>query len=129
MLSLSGHSKFMGIELQPPASVRVSIVMSRAARGAVEAYLEVPLGTPVVEAISRSGLLQGLPSGTIDSFALTVWGRKSSFKYVLRDGDRVELLRPLRVDPKVARRERFVKQGAKSAGLFAHRRTGSKAGY
>jgi hypothetical protein len=29
----------------------------------------------------------------------------------------------------VARRERFSKQGAKSAGLFAQRRAGSKAGY
>lgn len=119
----------MGIELQPPASVRVSIVMSRAARGAVEAYLEVPLGTPVTEAIARSGLLQGSSPEAVDSFTITIWGRKSSFKYILRDGDRVELLRPLRVDPKVARRERFVKQGAKSAGLFAQRRRGSKAGY
>jgi putative ubiquitin-RnfH superfamily antitoxin RatB of RatAB toxin-antitoxin module len=48
---------------------------------------------------------------------------------VLRDGDRLELLRPLRVDPKVARRERFTGQGARSAGLFAKRRPNSKAGY
>ena len=44
-------------------------------------------------------------------------------------GDRLELLRPLRVDPKVARRERFVGQGARSSGLFAKRRPNSKAGY
>jgi putative ubiquitin-RnfH superfamily antitoxin RatB of RatAB toxin-antitoxin module len=31
----------------------------------------------------------------------------------------VEVLRPLQVDPKVARRERFVKQGTRGAGLFA----------
>ena len=48
---------------------------------------------------------------------------------VLREGDRLELLRPLRVDPKVARRERFVGQGARSTGLFAKRRPNSKAGY
>ncbi|MFY8043382.1 MAG: RnfH family protein, partial [Rhodoferax sp.] len=29
----------------------------------------------------------------------------------------------------VARRERFANQGAKSAGLFAKRRSGAKAGY
>ena len=37
---------------------------------------------------------------------------------VLRDQDRIEIYRPLRVDPKVARRERFVKQGSRGAGLF-----------
>jgi putative ubiquitin-RnfH superfamily antitoxin RatB of RatAB toxin-antitoxin module len=48
---------------------------------------------------------------------------------VLRDGDRVELCRELRVDPKVARRERFSKQGARRAGLFAKKRPGAAAGY
>jgi hypothetical protein len=33
------------------------------------------------------------------------------------------------VDPKVARRERFKKQGARGTGLFAKRRKGGKAGY
>jgi sulfur carrier protein len=47
----------------------------------------------------------------------------------LQDGDRLEWLRPLQVDPKVARRERFKRQGAKTAGLFAQRRQGAKAGY
>jgi sulfur carrier protein len=47
----------------------------------------------------------------------------------LRDQDRVEFYRGLRVDPKVARRERFSKQGARASGLFAKRRPGSKPGY
>jgi putative ubiquitin-RnfH superfamily antitoxin RatB of RatAB toxin-antitoxin module len=47
----------------------------------------------------------------------------------LKDGDRIELCRPLTVDPKVARRERFKRQGAKGTGLFANRRKGGKAGY
>jgi hypothetical protein len=41
----------------------------------------------------------------------------------------VEIYRPLRVDPKVARRERFKKQGARTAGLFASRRSNAKSGY
>jgi putative ubiquitin-RnfH superfamily antitoxin RatB of RatAB toxin-antitoxin module len=48
---------------------------------------------------------------------------------VLVDGDRLEVYRPLTVDPKVARRQRFVRQGAKTAGLFAKKRPGAKAGY
>ncbi|HYP70717.1 MAG TPA: RnfH family protein, partial [Variovorax sp.] len=47
----------------------------------------------------------------------------------LKDGDRLELCRDLVVDPKVARRERFARQGARGTGLFAKRRTGAKAGY
>jgi hypothetical protein len=48
---------------------------------------------------------------------------------VLQDLDRVEIYRPLKVDPKVARRTRFVEQGARTAGLFARKRPGAKAGY
>ena len=58
-----------------------------------------------------------------------IWGRKARLQQLLRDGDRVELYRPLQVDPKVARRERFARQGARAAGLFAKKRAGAKAGY
>lgn len=64
-----------------------------------------------------------------DSQACGVWGRVQTLDHVLRAGDRVELYQPLKVDPKVARRERFAKQGARGAGLFASRRANSKAGY
>ena len=58
-----------------------------------------------------------------------IWNRRHALDHLLRDGDRVEIHRPLRVDPKVARRERFASQGARSSGLFARRRPGAKAGY
>ena len=58
-----------------------------------------------------------------------VWGKPVERANVLKDGDRLEVLRALRVEPKVARRERFQKQGAKTAGLFAKRRAGAKPGY
>lgn len=61
--------------------------------------------------------------------ACGVWGRVKPLDHVLQDGDRVELYQPLKVDPKVARRERFAQQGARGAGLFAARRPNSKAGY
>lgn len=64
-----------------------------------------------------------------EQHACGVWGRVQPLTHPLRDGDRVEIYQPLKVDPKVARRERFAKQGARSAGLFASRRTNSKAGY
>ena len=60
---------------------------------------------------------------------LGIWGRRCQAQQPVREGDRIEIYRPLRVDPKVARRERFRKQGARGAGLFAQRRPGAKPGY
>ena len=47
---------------------------------------------------------------------------------ILRDQDRVEVYRPLRVDPKVARRERF--RGRAAGGRPVRKEAGgAKAGY
>jgi putative ubiquitin-RnfH superfamily antitoxin RatB of RatAB toxin-antitoxin module len=83
----------------------------------------------VLQALRSSGWLEKFPE--IDSTATLVgiWGRLTELRQPLRDQDRVEIYRPLRVDPKVARRERFVSQGARTAGLFAKKRAGAKAGY
>ena len=59
----------------------------------------------------------------------SVWGTKAAADQWLQPHDRIELCRPLRVDPKVARRERFAQQGARTSGLFAQRRPGAKPGY
>lgn len=58
-----------------------------------------------------------------------IWGKVQPRTVPLADGDRVELYQPLKVDPKKARRERFAKQGARRAGLFANRRPDAKQGY
>ena len=73
--------------------------------------------------------LRGVTPAALAALSVGVWRRKAALTQVLRDHDRVEVYRPLLVDPKVARRERFARQGARSAGLFASRRAGAKAGY
>lgn len=110
----------------------ITVVYSPAPRQVIEKILQLPLGTTVAQALAQSGLyethphLVGLDHATL---TLGVWGRKVSPNHVLRDLDRVEIYRPLLVDPKVARRERFQKQGTRGAGLFAKRRPGAKPGY
>lgn len=97
--------------------------------GQVEELQRVfPQGTRLGEALVQAGWLD---AGTIDAWSTPVgiWGRHMPHDTSLRDGDRVEMYRSLRVDPKVARRERFVGQGSRNAGLFAQRRPNSKAGY
>lgn len=107
----------------------VTVVLATGPRQIALRQLQVAPGCTAAMAVQQSGLLQPLPQAEVDALALGIWGHKVTGKHVLRPDDRVELYRPLTVDPKVARRERFAKQGAKSAGLFAKRRSGAKAGY
>jgi len=110
-------------------SIRIVVMVSPGPREVREAFLSLPQGSTVLQALQASGLV-ALP-GVEEASALHVgvWRRKAALTQVLRDQDRVEVYRPLLVDPKVARRERFARQGARSAGLFAKRRTGAKPGY
>jgi putative ubiquitin-RnfH superfamily antitoxin RatB of RatAB toxin-antitoxin module len=110
-------------------AITVTIAYSPAARQVHEVSLTLPVGSTVRAAIDASGLLAQYPEIQLASGAVGIWGNKKGPNYLLRDGDRVEIWRPLRVDPKLARRERFGKQGARAAGLFAQRRPGAKPGY
>ena len=103
--------------------ILVSVVYSAAARDLQEISLVLAPASTVAQALQLSGLLQRFPELGQPSTVLGVWGRKASLQQTLRQGDRVEIYRPLRVDPTVARRERFEKQGARSAGLFATKRS------
>ena len=108
------------------ARIRVVVVDSPGPREARESMLMLPAGATVEQALRASGLVQDAALATL---SVGVWRRKAALNQLLREGDRVELYRPLVVDPKVARRERFARQGARTAGLFARKRAGAKAGY
>lgn len=99
--------------------MRVTVVWAMAPRSVQEAALDLPDGTTVAQALEATGWnLQPRDTAPGD-WAASVWGRRVSQDTLLREGDRLEWTRPLRVDPKVARRERFQRQGARTAGLFA----------
>lgn len=110
--------------------VAVAIVYCAQARVVFEKLLVLEAGSTVAHALQSSGLAAQFPETATPAAGLGIWGKKVGLTHVLRDQDRLEVYRPLTVDPKVARRERFAGQGAKrTAGLFAKRRTGGKAGY
>lgn len=109
--------------------MKVTLLYAPAPREVVEATLDAPQGCTLEQALEQAGWLARFPDILAEPLALGIWGRKAERTQLLREGDRVEVLRALRVDPKVARRERFVGQGARATGLFARRRPGSKAGY
>lgn len=109
--------------------MEVTVLFSPAARVVHVRRLELPEGATVAEAVTQSGWEAEVCRTPEGEPMLGVWGRKAPADQVLQPKDRVEIYRPLTVDPKLARRTRFVKQGARAAGLFARRRPGAKAGY
>lgn len=102
--------------------IRVNVVYSPCARGVHEASMELTAPTTVMQAILQSGLAQRFPEINTMPINVGVWGRKVPVEQLLRDQDRVEVYRPLRIDPKLARRERFARQGVRGTGLFAKKR-------
>ena len=108
----------------------VTIVYSYRLRQVIEKVIQLEQGGTVAQTLLASGLTQQFPDLTAVTHEVGIWGKRVGLAHVLRDQDRLEIYRPLTVDPKVARRERFVGQGAKrAAGLFAKQRAGAKAGY
>lgn len=72
--------------------------------------LDVEEGTTVRQAIERSGILGRVPGITLDPERVGVFGKLARLDTVLRDGDRVEIYRPLVADPKEARRRRVTRR-------------------
>ncbi|WP_329743224.1 RnfH family protein [Dyella sp. A6] len=68
--------------------------------------VELAPGSTVMQAIEASGLLRDEPCLELDPARLGVFARRVAPGDILRDGDRVEIYRPLTVDPKEARRRR-----------------------
>ncbi len=119
----------MSAESAAARRLHVIVVYADAPRRVVELEIELPAGARLQDAIDSPIVRAAFSTADFSLGKVGVWGRKLSLQHVLRDGDRVELYRPLMVDPKVARRERFASQGARATGLFAKKRAGAKAGY
>lgn len=105
--------------------MKTDIYYSPAERKTERMTVDVPEGAMLGESIPESLAAMMASEG----LSLVVWGRVVTKNYKLQAGDRVEVLRGLRVDPMTARRERFNKQGIKTAGLFKTKREGAKQGY
>ena len=85
--------------------IGVSVVYAEAAR-LFEMALRLPRDATVGEAIEASRVRELRPDIEINAEHVGVFARKASLDTRLRDGDRVEIYRPLKIDPKEARRRR-----------------------
>ena len=68
-------------------------------------------GSTVADALAASGVAARHPG--IDLSRLGIFGRRVGRDTPLADGDRVEIYRPLALDPKEARRERAKRAGGR----------------
>ena len=100
-------------------AIRVCVVYSARPRHNHEVQLLLQDGASLRDALQASGMLEAFPEIDLAAAGVGIWGRRAALDQPLREGDRVEIYRPLTVDPKVARRERFRRQGSRAAGLFA----------
>ncbi|MDQ1243135.1 MAG: uncharacterized protein QG601_44 [Pseudomonadota bacterium] len=86
-----------------PEVVGIEVVYALPGRQRV---VRLPLDQPISaeEAVRASGLLEEFPELAGQALALGVFGRTVDGRHVLRAGDRVEIYRPLKVNPRDARR-------------------------
>jgi hypothetical protein len=96
-----------------PAELRVEVAYAAAAHQVDLRSLTLPEGSTAADALRASALPVLADPALLDTLELGIWGRKCAAGTLLRDRDRVELYRPLRVDPKEARRQRYRKDGVR----------------
>jgi hypothetical protein len=85
--------------------LQVEVVFADEA-GVFKKPLRIEPGATVADAVRVSGIAADLGVSGIDPARIGVFGRVVSSTTPLRDGDRVEIYRPLKIDPKEARRRR-----------------------
>jgi putative ubiquitin-RnfH superfamily antitoxin RatB of RatAB toxin-antitoxin module len=73
--------------------------------------VKVPAGSTVEDAIRASDLLTRYPDMDLPSFKIGIFGKTTELDSTLSDGDRVELYRPIMVDPKTVPRRKKKEKG------------------
>ena len=99
-----------------PALITVELTYAAAPHQVQRTALRLPAGSTATQALRASDLGQQLGAAELDALTLGLWGRDCPPDTVLRDQDRLELLRPLQVDPKEARRQRYRRDGLRKPG-------------
>jgi putative ubiquitin-RnfH superfamily antitoxin RatB of RatAB toxin-antitoxin module len=108
------------------AEITVLVVWSPSARETLSATLRLPAEATLADALAAAGwpalasAAQGDAAFAAAGLSASVWSKARPLAHALRDGDRVEVLRDLQIDPMTARRVRFEAAG----GIDALRRRG-----
>ena len=85
--------------------IRVSVAVALPARQEV-VELELAAGSSVGDALRAARVGERFPELDLVAARVGIWSRPCTRDTLLREGDRVEVYRPLQADPKEARRRR-----------------------
>lgn len=89
--------------------MKISVVYALPDRQIVR-DLQVSEGATVADALDLSGIHEEIPAVDFMHAVVGIYGKVTARNVALKHGDRVEIYRPLREEPKVARRKRAAKQ-------------------
>ncbi len=88
--------------------VEVEVVYAKPEQQVLVA-LKIPETATVEQAIKSSGMLARFPEIDLNASKVGIFAKICALDQVLKQGDRVEIYRPLLHDPKDARRQRAAK--------------------
>ena len=88
--------------------IKVEVIYAEAQEQAIY-HVAVEEGATVEEAIRASGVLRVFPRIDLQNCGVGIYAKAASLSTLLKEGDRVEIYRPLIADPKEARRGRVKK--------------------
>jgi len=72
--------------------------------------IKVPTKSDVKQAIKKSGIQKKFPNIDLSKNKVGIFGKKTTLDHPLKDRDRIEIYRPLILDPKEMRRKRAAKE-------------------
>lgn len=99
--------------------IKVEVAYGRSVDEQSILEVSVPEGTTVEQAVDKSGIHKRYPEIDLAVHNVAIFGKKAKLDAVLNEWDRVEILRPLLVDPKVARKEKAERDKAKAEAAAA----------
>ena len=94
----------MSHESNDPGRLAIEVVFALPARQELIS-LTVEPGTTVAMAIRQSAIGDLFPEEDLANYQAGIWGKPVGRDHPLKDGDRLELYRPLSMDPREARRK------------------------
>ncbi len=71
--------------------------------------LQLPAGSTAAAALTMVACVEDWPQDVFEGLPLGIFARRVESVHVLQEGDRLEVYRPLQVDPKDARRRRAMR--------------------
>jgi putative ubiquitin-RnfH superfamily antitoxin RatB of RatAB toxin-antitoxin module len=95
--------------------VRIEVVYARP-HGAIQRTYELPAAATVGDALSAAGADPAFVGIDVEVSSIGVFGAPARREQPLHPGDRVEIYRPLALDPKAARRARVQQARALRSG-------------